>query len=183
METSQHRFVSSILSAVLIIFAIGCHDQAEKAGLDRFRAAAQIQEQNRGIVRELFVAIDSGNFDKLDSLLSDDFSLHLPGVPQPWKRDALFQARNKHYASFPDWIHKIEDLVAEGDKVAVKLIQYGTHRAQYKGIEPTGNYVSNPAIHVMRIANGKVKEWWALEDNLGLMRQLGMELKPKENKK
>ena len=35
----------------------------------------------------------------------------------------------------------------------------------------------------MRIADGKVKEWWALEDNLGLMRQLGMELKPKENKK
>ena len=65
----------------------------------------------------------------------------------------------------------------------MKLIQYGTHRAQYKGIEPTGKYVSNLAIHVMRIADGKVKEWWALEDNLGLMRQLGMELKPKENKK
>jgi hypothetical protein len=35
----------------------------------------------------------------------------------------------------------------------------------------------------MMIVNGKVKEWWALEDNLGLMTQLGMELKPKETKK
>ncbi len=74
-------------------------------------------------------------------------------------------------------------MVAEGDKVAVKLTQYGTHTAKYKGIEPTNKYVTVPATHIMMIVNGKVKEWWALEDNLGLMTQLGMELKPKENKK
>jgi predicted ester cyclase len=183
MKTSKLELVSAILFAILIFLAIGCHDQAEKAELDKFKAADKIQEQNKEIVRELFIAIDSGNLDKLGDLLSDDFSLHVPGSLQPWKKDGLFQARNTHFASFPDWIHKIEDLVAEGDKVAVKLTQYGTHKAQYKGIEPTGKYVTNPAIHIMTIVNGKVKEWWALEDNLGLMRQLGMELKPKDNKK
>jgi predicted ester cyclase len=88
-----------------------------------------------------------------------------------------------HFAAFPDWVHKIEIMVAEGDKVAVKLTQYGTHTAKYKGIEQTNQYVTVPATHIMLIVDGKVKEWWALEDNLGLMTQLGMELKPKENKK
>ena len=74
-------------------------------------------------------------------------------------------------------------MVAEGDKFAVKLTQYGTHTDKYKGIEPTGQNVTVPATHIMMIVNGKVKEWWALEENLGLMTQLGMELKPKDNKK
>jgi predicted ester cyclase len=178
MKTLHLPFISAISLAALLFLAIGCQNQAEKKELDKFRAAAKIQEQNKEIIRELFVAIDSGNLDKLGDLLSDDFSLHLPGVPQAWKKDELFQARNTHFASFPDWIHKIEDLVAEGDKVAVKLTQYGTHKAQYKGIEPTGKSVTDPAMHVMTIVNGKVKDWWAVEDNLGLMRQLGMELKP-----
>ena len=102
---------------------------------------------------------------------------------QPWRKEALFKARNTHFAAFPDWIHKIEIMIADSDKVAVKLTQYGTHKAKYKGIEPTSKYVTVSATSIMRIVNGKVKEWWALEDNLGLMTQLGMELKPKENKK
>ena len=73
-------------------------------------------------------------------------------------------------------------MVAEGDKVVVKLTQFGTHKAMYKGIEPTNKYVTVPATHIMMIVNGKVKDWWALEDNLGLMTQLGMELKLIENK-
>jgi len=183
MKTSQLKFASAILVASSLFVVIGCQNQADKTELDKFRATTQIQEQNKEIVREVFSAIDSGDLDKLGSLLSDDFALYSPGSPQPWRKEALYQARNTHFAAFPDWIHKIEILVAEGDKVAVKLTQYGTHTAIYKGIEPTNKYVTVPATQVMMIVNGKVKEWWASEDNLGLMTQLGMELKPKEKKK
>ena len=182
MKTSQLKFATAILFASSLFIAIGCQNQADKTELDKFKATAQILEQNKEIVREVINAIDSGDLDKLGNLLSDDFALYSPGSTQPWQKEALYKARNTHFAAFPDWIHKIEIMVAEGDKVAVKLTQYGTQKDRYKGIEPTNKYVTVPATHIMMIVNGKVKEWWALEDNLGLMTQLGMELKPKENK-
>ena len=182
MKTLKLKFVNVIILTSLLFVAISCQNKPEKAELDKFKAMAQIQEQNKEIVREVISAIDSGDLDKLGNLLSDDFALYSPGSMQPWRREALFKARDTHFAAFPDWIHKIEIMVAEGDKVAVKLTQYGTHKAKYKGIEPTNKYVTVPATHIMMIVNGKVKEWWGLEDNLGLMTQLGMELKPKENR-
>ena len=169
MKTSQFKLVNAIFLASSLFLAIGCQNQAGKAELDKFKATAQIQEQNKEIVREVFNAIDSGDLVKLGNLLSEDFALYPPGSQQPWRKEALYQARNKHFAAFPDWIHKIEIMVAEGDKVAVKLTQYGTHKNQYKGIEPTGKSVIVPATNIMMIVNGKVKDWWALEDNLGLM--------------
>jgi len=182
MKTSQLKFVNAIILTSLLFVAIGCQNQADKVELEKFKATVQIQEQNKEIVREVFNSIDSGDLNKLGNLLSDDFALYPPGSTQPWQKEALYKARNAHFAAFPDWIHKIEIMVAEGDKVAVKLTQYGTHKAMYKGIEPTNKYVTVPATQIMMIVNGKVKEWWALEDNLGLMTQLGMELKPKENR-
>jgi len=183
MKTRQLKFVIAIILTSLLFVAIGCQNQADKAELDKFKATAQIQEQNKEIVREVFNSIDSGDLNKPGNLLSDDFALYSPGSTQPWQKEALYKARNTHFAAFPDWIHKIEIMVAEGDKVVVKLTQYGTHKAMSKGIEPNNKYVTVSAKQIMRIVNGKVKEWWAQEDNLGLMTQLGMELKPKENKK
>jgi predicted ester cyclase len=182
MNARQFRFVIFFLCAVLLLIATGCENQSKKAELDKCKATVKTQEQNKEIVREIFAAID-GDINKLGVLLSDDFSLYVSGTLQPYKKEDLIKLRNAHYEAFPDWIHKIEDLIAEGDRVVVKLTQYGTHKAKYKGIEPTGKYVTVPAIHILNIVNGKAKEWWGVEDNLGLMRQLGMELKPEEEKK
>jgi len=74
-------------------------------------------------------------------------------------------------------------MIAEGDKVAVKLTQHGTQKAQFEEIAPTNAKVTKSAIHIMTIVNGKIKEWWAIEDDLGLMLQLGMELKPSKSSK
>ena len=75
----------------------------------------------------------------------------------------------------------IEDVIAEGDKVAVKLTQNGTHKAEYEGIPATGIKATLPAMHLITIADGKIEQWFAVEDYLGLYMQLGMELKPKED--
>ena len=158
-----------------------CQDKQTKDELAKFKAATITQDNNKEIVREIIASID-GDINKLGNLLSDDFSLYVSGTLQPYKKEDLIKARNAHYEAFPDWIHKIEDLIAEGDRVVVKLTQYGTHKSKYKGIEPTGKYVSVPAIHIIKIVNGKAKEWWGVEDNLGMMTQLGLELKPTDYK-
>lgn len=183
MNKSYVSIVLAISILGLLVVGIGCQNQADKADLEKFQAAANTQERNKAIARELFAAIDSAKFVRLEVLLSDDFVLNAPGLPQPWKKADLFQAIKTHYAAFPDWTHVVENVVAEGDIVAIKLNQHGTQKAQYEGIPASGKKVTNPAMHLMTIADGKVRDWWALEDNLGFMQQLGMELKPAKIKR
>ena len=160
-----------------------CQDKQSTTELNELKSRENLEEQNKEIVREVISAIDDNNFDKLNELFSNDFGLKVPGLEIPLKKDDVFQAIKTHYASFPDWTHNIEDMIGEGDKVVVKLMQIGTHKEQYEGISATGKKITNPAIHIMTIVDGQVKDWWGIEDNLGMMVQLGMELKPVKNKK
>ncbi len=67
--------------------------------------------------------------------------------------------------------------------VAIRFTQVSTHTGDYEGIPPTGNKIGVECQHMLRLANGKVVEVWLVEDNLGMMMQLGMELRPKEEEK
>lgn len=79
--------------------------------------------------------------------------------------------------------HTIEEIFADGDKVVARNLIQGTQKAEFQGIPPTGNRVKYYQISILQVVDGKIKEGWILEDNLGLMMQLGMELKPKESEK
>jgi predicted ester cyclase len=70
-------------------------------------------------------------------------------------------------------ISTIEDLIAEGDKVVARWRSRATHRGDYMGIPPTGKEVEFTGISVYRIEEGKIAESWTVEDQLGLMRQIG----------
>jgi predicted ester cyclase len=74
---------------------------------------------------------------------------------------------------FPDVISTIEDLIAEGDKVVARWRCRATHRGEYMGIAPSGKEVGFTGISVYRIEGGKIAESWTVEDELGLMRQIG----------
>jgi predicted ester cyclase len=167
----------------MFCFTLACRDKAAMGELEKYKVQAKVQEQNKDVVRNFFAAIDKNDFGKLKELSSDDFSLKAPGLAEPWGIDGIIQAIKAHYASFPDWKHAIEDMVAEGDKVAVKLVQNGTHKAPYEGILPTDKKVTMPAQCLLVVVNGKVKEFWAIENYLDFYQQLGMELKPIETKK
>ena len=169
--------------ALILCFMVGCQDKEAMAELKAMKAQADVEEQNKEIAKVLFTAIDAGDFDRLNELFADDFAVDAPGLPEPLRKDMLFQLIKTHYTAFPDWIHVIEDMIADGDKVAVKLTQNGTHKAEYEGIPATGVKATLPAMHLISIVNGKIKEWFAVEDYLGLYMQLGMELNPKEGEK
>jgi len=138
------------------------------------------ETQNEKTVRNLFAAIDGGKLDRVRELVAEDLSLYPLGVSQVLSRDGLLQAIREFYTAFPDNTHVIEQTLAADDRVAVMLTQHATSKGAYEGAAPTGQRVTIPAIHIMRFQKGRVREWWALEDNLGLMRQLGLELKPRE---
>jgi steroid delta-isomerase-like uncharacterized protein len=176
------RTTASCIMLAILTFT-SCQNKAEKAELDKFKAAAQVQEQNKKLVQECFAAIDKLDFNKLDTILANDFSYGSPELQKPLKKDELFGLLKSLFVSFPDWTHGITDMTAEGDKVVVKLTCKGTHKETYMNIPATGKAITQEAICIVKVVNGKVKESWIVEDFLGLFTQLGMELKPKEVKK
>jgi steroid delta-isomerase-like uncharacterized protein len=77
--------------------------------------------------------------------------------------------------AFPDFHNRIEELIAENDRVATRLTFTGTHQGEVLGIAPTGRQVSYAGVALFRISEGRVIEGWVMGDVLGLARQLGDE--------
>jgi predicted ester cyclase len=162
---------------------VGCQDKEAMAEFEAFRAQAAVEEQNKEIVRQLYEAIDEQNFDTILELIAPDGVGHIPGVPEAVPLEAIAQVIKSYYEAFPDSTHDIKAVIAEGDMVAVRFTQVSTHTGDYEGIPPTGNKISVEGQHILRLVDGKVAEVWLVEDNLGMMMQLGMELKLKKEEK
>ncbi len=130
------------------------------------------------IARALFVAMDAGDYGRTGAFLDDSLRLHYQGVPDPISKASLLEMLRSYEVAFPDMRHDLQDVLPSGSYVTVRLVLYATHRGDYEGVPATGKPVTVAGIHILRVANGKVAEWWAAEDDLGLLRQIGMVIKP-----
>ena len=102
-----------------------------------------------------------------------DFAAHVPGVPEPLDGEGWRQFIGAFFGGFPRMRLVVEDIVAAGDRVAVRWTFHGTHRGEFLGIPPTGKQVTMAAIEINRVRDGKVAEHWVQLDQLGVLRQLG----------
>ena len=109
----------------------------------------------------------------VDAFFGDGFVSHNmpPGFPQGREGVKLFFSTFRD--AFPDVTVEIDELVADGDRVAVATTFTGTHTGALMGIEPTGRRVSVTGIDIARVAGGRIVEHRGLTDIAGLMRQLG----------
>jgi len=87
------------------------------------------------------------------------------------------------YSAFPDLHYTIDDMVVEGDKVAIRYTWTGTHKGEIMGTPPTNKKVTMWEILIDRVAGGKFAEIWARYDTLGLMQQLGLVPTPGKGRK
>lgn len=135
------------------------------------------EAENKELIRRFFAAIDegcrAGNADMLDEFLAPDFVEHNPFPGHPPTRDGWKQAFDMFVAGAPGR-HVIDDLVAEGDKVAGRITAYGTHTGDLFGVPATGREIRVSGIAIWRIRDGKIVEHWHETDALGLMQQLGV---------
>lgn len=132
-------------------------------------------EENKAVVRRLFEEQIRHNLDFLEEALVPDYVHHDPALPPDVQRgrDNYRRDNEMFYTAFPDLEGTIEDMVAEGDKVATRLRWQGTHQAELMGIPPTGNRMDITMLTIHRIAEGKIVEGWANFDALGMMQQIG----------
>ena len=126
---------------------------------------------NTDIVRRFIDEIfDAGRAESVDELVTPDFVSHgLPGSGPGVMKAAISRVA----PALSDGRHEIEDIIAEGDRVAVRLTSSAVQSGEFMGMPATGRHYSIEEIHVFRIADGRVAEHWHQGDMLGMMRQLG----------
>jgi steroid delta-isomerase-like uncharacterized protein len=136
-------------------------------------SSAEEQQKNKQVVRQFFEAADRQDIEGMGQLVSStNYFFHFPGMP-PMDWNTHKQFFTAFTSSFPDLRHEIVDLVAEGDKVAVRFNVTGTHKGELQGIPPTGKEVSFGAMDFITMIDGKIAEDWLSVDMMGLMQQIG----------
>ncbi len=131
-------------------------------------------EENKALVRRLVEAWNTRNWDVLDELMAPICVDHyaLPG--QKPGREGYKEAQISITNALPDIQFTLEDMIAEGDKVVVRLTLSGTHRGEFMGIVPKNKRVTVPEISIWRIVGGKFVEEWGFCDRLSFVQQLGV---------
>ena len=164
---------------ILMSFSLGCQNQQAVAEFEEMKAQAEVEEQNRELVLSFFEAWGKGDFDAVDDYCSPDLKFYFPSNnPNPISRGEL-----KDFAkAYREAIHSIEwtmeEMIASGDKVVMRFVERGTHVGEFMGIPATGNTYEASGIGITRIEDGRIVEQWEDFDMLGMMQQLGMELRP-----
>ena len=122
-----------------------------------------MSEKNKEMVRRLVEAINAGE----ETVAVDE--LFTPRVARRVKR--LFA---EFRSAFPNWREEIVELVAEGETVAGRFRCSGTHLGEFLGEAPTGRRMEVEEVFFLRAEEGRFVDFWALEDSLNRMRQLGL---------
>jgi steroid delta-isomerase-like uncharacterized protein len=132
-------------------------------------------ENNKALVRRYVEEVlNQRNLAVVDELFASTFVDHDSSMPEARGPGGIKRLAAMVHASFPDLHFKIEDMIAEGDKVVYRYSVRGTHQKDFMGIAATGKQISFRGIHIYRVGDGKLQEEWENWDTLGLMRQLGV---------
>src|SRR5689334_19025942 len=161
--------ISTILNSALALFItllaaslVGCSTRRPQA----------LSDNKATILRSEAELWSKGNLAVADYLYSLDFICHFVGGMEWRGVEGTKSAVASHRTSFPDWNEKVDDIVAEGDRVVIRFTSTGTQRGEFAGIAPTGKKVSIQEVAIFRLANGKIVEQWGVPDLHGLIDQL-----------
>ena len=132
-------------------------------------------EENAAVVRAVEEAWDSNDLDSLDQYFAEDFDNSasvMPGAPPGLEGAKL--VHQGAMTSFPDRKVEIQDLIAEGDKVAVRARVTGTNQGGFEllGAPPNGNPIDVQAVGIYTLRDGKIVSHWGLNDAQSLWMQL-----------
>jgi len=134
-----------------------------------------MSEKNKALVARIpLEAFNQGKLEVIDEVVADNSIDHgelLPGMPVGKEGvKALVKAVR---SAFPDLKITIDLQVAEGDLVVQRATSTGTMKGAFAGMPPSGKKATWEAIHISRVKDGKVVEHWQVQDQLGMLQQLG----------
>lgn len=129
-------------------------------------------EAHKRLVRRYYEILSGDDLGPLDEVLGQGFRAGIPGLPDGI---ASYRAFLSGYRSaFPNLVHTVETLVAEGNEVAALIVTAGTHLGVFLGHLPTFQSFRATGADILRIAGGKIVERRGAFDTIGMLQQLGL---------
>jgi predicted ester cyclase len=136
------------------------------------RAPVNQLARNKDVARAVIDRIFMHQEDAaIDELIATDFQPHTFG-PMPPGREGLRAGMQRAGSGLSEVAFTIDDMIAEGDRVAVRLTTSARQTGKFMGLEPSGKRYSIEEIHIFRIRDGQVIEHWHEFDKMSLMSQL-----------
>ena len=129
-------------------------------------------EGNKELGRRFFENQDRLRGGPDEALCAAGYTAHLGSLP-PMDLAGHQGFATMFYGAFPDLHHTVEEVIGEGDRIAVRFTIRGTHQGRFMGVEPTGRTMTSTALVTMRLRDGKVEELHGQFDALGMLQQLG----------
>ena len=126
-------------------------------------------DENKRNVRRLFETFNQGDLGPVDELVGPEY-VGAQGDRGPAGFKAVVIGLR---AAFPDIHYAIDEMVAEGDRVAVRWHWTGTHEAAFRGFQATGKAVTNTGTGIFRCREGKIVAAALETDRLGFLEQIG----------
>ena len=132
-------------------------------------------EENKAVLRRnCEEAFNKGDLAVADETIANNYVYHGSGGQEFKGPEGFKQLITMFRTAFPDFHVTVEDMVAEGNKVAHRATMRGTHQGDLMGIAPTGKQVTISAIVISRFEGGREVEAWSNLDQLGMMQQMGI---------
>jgi steroid delta-isomerase-like uncharacterized protein len=134
-----------------------------------------MSEKNKALVARIpLEAFNQGKLEVIDEVIADNSIDHgeiPPGMP-PGKEGIKLLVKALRSA-FPDLKITLDLQVAEGDLVVHHATTNGTMKGEFAGMPPSGKTATWESIHITRVKDGKIVEHWQVQDQLGMLQQLG----------
>ena len=170
--TSKGRI--SVLGITLIaVFALSaCQKPAEPAAPaaapveSAADQAAKVAEANKALANRFFTeVVTQGKVETIDELVDPAFVEHMPLPPgTPGGIEGLKGFISAYRTAFPDTTVTVEQILADGDLVAVRSIWKGTHKGDWMGAKATNQPVEFEVFDLVRIKDGKATDHWGMDD-------------------
>ena len=133
-----------------------------------------VLETNKQICRDYFKAFLARDTRWMTAHIAPTFVRHDPGLPFEVRGpEGVTKLHDVLLPAFPDMTLPLEDFVAEGEKVLVRLRVQATHTGAFGDMQATGRKIDIGVLDLFQMRDGVLIEHWALLDNLGLLKQLG----------
>jgi steroid delta-isomerase-like uncharacterized protein len=129
-------------------------------------------DENKAVIRRFWEAVNQGDPKAIEDTLAASYKARVPGQPD-LDADGMSRLVMQYRSAFPDLHVTIEEMLAEGEKVATRVSMTGTHSGQFEGIAPTGKQVQMAGMQIDRVLYGRSVRMWANFDVLSLVQQLG----------
>lgn len=131
-------------------------------------------EVDKRVMQRFTQFINTASEKLAEELVSPDAVFHVPGHTEPVRGPAGYlEIIGMMRGGFPDIQWTLEEMVAEGDRVAARFTMRGTHRGTFFGVPPTGKAIQVQAMNFCRLSGGKLAEERGLPDLLSLLQQIG----------